>query len=204
MRKLILLLFLLPVWSLPARGMDYERIKRAYQLSYQFERRGEYARAREALLPVYENFPRGYTVNLRLGWLFYLEGHYRNAIHHYRIAAAVAPGAVEPLLGLSLPYLAQKNWTRVEALMYQVLKRDFYNYYGNLRLAVALRKEGKYAQAEAVCRKMLTLYPTDTAFLTELALDLYQQGKRRRALEIFRNILILDPANPVASKYVSP
>ncbi len=184
--------------------MDYERIKRAYQLSYQFERRGEYARAREALLPVYENFPRGYTVNLRLGWLFYLEGHYRNAIHHYRIAAAVAPGAVEPLLGLSLPYLAQKNWTRVEALMYQVLKRDFYNYYGNLRLAVALRKEGKYAQAEAVCRKMLTLYPTDTAFLTELALDLYQQGKRRRALEIFRNILILDPANPVASKYVSP
>ncbi len=195
----ILLLVLL--WAVPGYSLDYKEIKRAYYTSYQYERRGEYAKAREALLPVYEKFPQGYTVNLRLGWLFYLEGHYRNAIKHYEKAVEAAPGAVEPLLGLSLPYLAQKNWKKVEELMYRVLKIDFYNYYGNLRLALALREQKKYRQAEAVCRKMLALYPTDVSFLTELALDLYLSGHKKEAQALFGDILILDPENTVALKY---
>ncbi len=197
------LLGLLVCWSAPLKALDYEGIKKAYYESYRLEREGRYARAREALRPVYETFPRAYTVNLRLGWLYYLEGRYRNAIEHYQIAAAAAPQAVEPLLGLSLPYLARKDWRRVEELMYRVLKIDYYNYYGNLRLARALREEKKYRQAEVVCRKMLTLYPTDVAFLTELALTLELSGCHKEALALFRDILILDPRNSVAKEYLS-
>lgn len=201
MQRVGLFLLLLLLWAVPLQALDYQKIKQAYYTSYQFERRGEYAKAREALLPVYEKFPQGYTVNLRLGWLFYLEGRYRNAIRHYKTAQAAAPGAVEPLLGLSLPYMAQKNWKKVEELMYRVLKIDFYNYYGNLRLARALREQKKYRQAEAVCRKMLALYPTDVPFLTELALNLYFSGRRKQAQALFGDILILDPENAVALKY---
>ena len=185
-----------------AKALDYEALKRAYHLSYEFDRRGEDLKAREALFPVYEKFPRGYTVNLRLGWLFYLEGRYREARKYYERALEVAPRAVEPLLGLSLTYMVQKRWKEVEELMTRVLKIDFYNYYGNLRLTQALREQKKYLQAEAVCRKMLSLYPTDVAFLTELALTLYHSGQKKLALSIFRDVLILDPQNRIASRFV--
>ncbi len=200
--RLGLLWLIILLWTSGAMALDYEEIKRAYELSYQFERRGEYTKAREALWPIYEHFPRGYTVNLRLGWLFYLEGRYRNAIKHYETAVSVAPKAVEPLLGLSLPYLARRDWQRVEELMYRVLKIDFYNYYGNLRLAIALRNQKKYRQAEAVCRKMLTLYPTDVSFLVELALNLYALGHRQEARTILEDVLILDPGNRIAPRYL--
>ncbi|OAQ20352.1 tetratricopeptide repeat protein [Thermosulfurimonas dismutans] len=202
MRKILLSLLILVLGVSWAWALDYKAIKRAYHLSYEFERRGEYVKAREALLPVYEKFPRGYTVNLRLGWLFYLEGRYREARKHYEKAAEVAPQAVEPLLGLGLTYMVQKRWKEVEELMTRVLKIDFYNYYGNLRLAQALREQKKYRQAEAVCRKMLTLYPTDVAFLTQLALTLYHSGQKKVAISIFGDILILDPQNRIASRFV--
>ncbi len=187
----------------PAQTLSYQKLKEAYHRSYEFEREGQYAKSIQALMPVYQKYPRGYTINLRLGWLFYLSGRYRNAIEHYEKAAAAAPGSVEALLGLSLPYLAQKNWSKVETLMYRVLKIDFYNYYGNLRLAQALRNQKKYYQAEAVCRKMLALYPTDVNFLAELALNLYYRNQKSEAKKLFRDLSILAPQNPLPQKFLS-
>ena len=86
--------------------------------------------------------------------------------------------------------------------MYRLLKIDYYNYYGNLRLSIALRKLKKFSVAEAVARKMLSIYPTDVNFLNELAISLYHQGKKRYAESLFKDILILDPENVTAKEYM--
>jgi tetratricopeptide (TPR) repeat protein len=135
--------------------MSYEEIKLSYEKSFSYERNGDYKNAIKALIPVYQNYPNGYTVNLRLGWLYYLLGKYANSEYHYEKALKVIPTSIEAMLGLSLPYMAQNRWNDVEALMYRALKIDYYNYYANLRLCVALRKLKKFSVCEAVARKVI-------------------------------------------------
>lgn len=200
--KFLIVVFVGIFSSVGAFALTYEQIKECYIKSYSYEKEGNYKKAIEVLTPVYNNYPNGYTVNLRLGWLYYLWGKYANSEFHYKKALKVVPTSVEAMLGLSLPYMAEKSWSKVESLMYRLLRVDFYNYYGNLRLSLALRKEGKYSIAASVDRKMLSLYPSDVNFLLELALNLYNQGKKAYAYSIFRDILILAPDNKVANDYV--
>ena len=202
MKKLFVTVFLLFFVGATAYSMTYEEIKKAYRSSFTYEKSGNYEEAIKALMPVYKNYPNGYTVNLRLGWLYYLLGKYANSIYHYERALKIVPSSLEAMLGLSLPYMAQGRWQDVESLMYRLLKIDYYNYYGNLRLSIALRKLKKFSVSEAVARKMLSIYPTDVNFLNELAISLYHQGKKRYAESLFKDILILDPENVTAKEYM--
>jgi len=197
-----LLLFFLLLTSTALGAINYDQIKSAYYRSYLYEKSGDYEDAIKALMPVYREFPNGYTVNLRLGWLYYLAKKYANSEFHYKKALQVIPSSVEAMLGLTLPYMAQSKWSDTEALCYRILRIDYYNYYGNLRLSYALRKEGKFSLAAAVSRKMLTIYPSDVNFLLELAISLYHQGKLSYAKSLFEDILILDPENPVAKEFL--
>lgn len=179
-------------------ALDYQQIKKAYEDSYRYEKLQNYEMAIKALMPVYKEYPKGYTVNLRLGWLYYLWGKYRNSIEHYQIAMEVAPYSVEARLGYMLPLLAQGRYAEVEKVAYQILKTDYYNYYANLRLAYALRMQKKYDLASEVARKMLVLYPTDVQFLVELALDYIGMGQKDKGYSILWDVLILQPDNETA------
>ncbi len=183
-------------------GLSYEEIKKAYEKSYFYEKVGDYKDAIRVLMAVYEAYPDAYTVNLRLGWLYYLWGKYKNSEFHYKKAIKAIPSSVEAKLGLSLPLLAQKRWNEVESLMYQVISTDYYNYYGNLRLCLALREQKKYNLVIAISQKMLAIYPTSVPFLVFLAEGYYFIGDKKRALSLFKDILILDPENITAKKYL--
>ncbi len=175
-----------------------EDIYRCFKESYRYEKMGAYNDAIKALLPVYKTNPRFYLVNLRLGWLYYLSGKYRNSIKYYKKAIEINSYSFEAKLGLSLPLLAQKDWIAVERLMRQILTKDPYNYYANLRLAISLRFQNKANQAEKVARQMLRRYPTSVDFLVELGRDLLWQGKKDQAKKIFQKVLLLDPENVIA------
>ena len=56
----------------------------------------------------------------------------------------------------------------------------------------------KFDQAERVVSMMLKLYPSDVSFLTELGLLKIGQGKTEEAVDIFNNVLLLDPYHAVA------
>ncbi|AEH44024.1 Tetratricopeptide TPR_1 repeat-containing protein [Thermodesulfatator indicus DSM 15286] len=177
-------------------------VQQAFRDSYRYEKMASYQDAIDALLPVYQKYPKFYLVNLRLGWLYYLAGKYRNSIDYYEKALSIKPSSFEALLGLSLPYMAQKNWPKVEELMRRLIREDTYNYYGNLRLAIALRLQNKADHAERVMRKMLQRYPTSVLFLVELGQDLWWQGKQNEARRVFRQVLLLSPENIVAKNYL--
>ncbi len=185
-----------------ALALTDEEIKEAYHKSYNYEKIGDYRNAIKAMMPIFKEYPDGYTVNLRLGWLYYLNENYANSIEHYQKAMVKAPYSLEAKLGYTLPLLAQGKFEQVEAETYQILNIDYYNYYGNLRLAYVLRMQGKLEMAEKVALKMLTAYPTDVSFLTEYALIKFAQGEKETALKTFMDVLILDPENVTAKEYL--
>lgn len=152
--------------------------------------------------PVSEE-PSGYTVNLRLGWLHYLQGGYATARSHYEQAIKVAPYSIEAKLGLMLPLLAQERYEDVERFARLVLRIAPNNYLANIRLAVALRLQDKGSQAEEIVNRMLVYFPTDVSLLNEYGLLMVTKGDSARAIRIFNDVTILDPENIVAKSQLS-
>ena len=196
-----LLVFSLLPFQASCVNLNNKQLVKAYYQSYNYEKMADYKDAIRSIMPVYEKYPRGYTVNLRLGWLYYLNKNYADSIKFYKNAEYIIPSSIEPMLGMALPLMAQKRWSEVEDLMYKVIKIDYYNYYANLRLAIALRMENKLNQAKKIVDKMLALYPTDVNFLDELGLIYFTEGKKKYAKSVFGNVLVLDPQNVIAKVY---
>jgi tetratricopeptide (TPR) repeat protein len=198
MRIAILTLILgIPVFSQTVR-MSEDEIRESYYKSYDYEKSQNYADAIKALQVAFRAFPAGYTLNLRLGWLYYLSGKYANAEQHYLTAVKVAPSSIEAKLGYTLPLLAQERYEDVEAIARQVLRVDLSNYFANLRLVIALRGQGKTETAEKIVDAMLNLYPTDVALLSQKALLRVDVDDKATARARFQDILILDPQNVLA------
>ncbi len=183
-------------------GFTQQEITQMYYKSYNYEKMGDYKDAIKVLIPLYEKYPDGYTLNLRLGWLFYLNKKYTNAIKHYQKASMVLPYSVEPKLGLMRVYLAMQKYKEALKIGNSLLREDYYNYYGNYYETAALMGIKDYKNALKVTQKMLTLYPTSVLFLNLLGEIYYIEGKKDKAKEVFANVLILDPNNVVAKSYL--
>jgi tetratricopeptide (TPR) repeat protein len=184
-----------------ALSLGADEIKEAYYKSYDYEKMGDYADAIKVLRPIYDKYPNGYTLNLRLGWLFYKMGRYANAIEHYRRASMALPASLEPKLGMALVYLSIGRYKDAERMAATVIHSDYYNYYGNLYLSKAYLGKGRFKEAAAVAKKMLALYPTDVHFL-ELLAKAYESIDSNLAKKVYGDILILDPNNIAAREYL--
>ncbi len=178
-----------------AKELSTEQISQAYYKSYNYEKSGNYQDAIKALQLVYKEYSKAYGVNNRLGYLYRLNAQYKNAESHYKQAISALPDALTPKLGLMYVYLQAQSYDEASKIGYQVLSIDFYNYYGNLRLAYVLRQTGQLELAEKIMIKMLTRYPSDVLYLTELGLLKYKQNDIPRAIAIMQEVLILDPEN---------
>jgi len=155
---------------------------------------GKYKEAIKVLAPLYKKYPKGYTLNLRLGWLFYLDKKYSNAIKYYKKASITAPSSLEPRLALTnLKLLLEQNEEAL-TLAYGILKIDYYNFYGNLYAINSLIAQKKYETAKLITNKMLALYPTSVIFLEKLA-TIYKKTKNKHLKDIYKSIEILDPNN---------
>ncbi len=198
---LMLLLATIATAAHSQQSLGAEQIKTAYYKSYTYEKSGNYNDAIKALQLVYQEYPKSFGVNHRLGYLYSLNAQFKNSAHHYKQAVTALPDALSPKLGLMYTYLLGQRYEEASKLGYQILRIDYYNYYGNLRLAHVLRKQGNTEMAESILLKMLVRYPSDTLYLTELGLLTLARGEKARSGEIMAEVLILDPEN-VAAKSV--
>ena len=180
-----------------------EEVRDCYQKSYRFESSKDYEEAIKVIMPVHSAHPQAYTVNLRLGWLNYLNGNYGSSKSYYLAAMKVAPSSIEAKLGYTLPLLALERYEETEIITKQIMRIDASNYYANLRFAFALRMQKKYEPAEEVLNRMLLLYPTDIKFLLESGLVKVAQNQMDSARKIFNEVLILDPENATAKAYAN-
>jgi len=180
-------------------GLDIQKI---YLNSYNYEKMGDYKDAIKVLVPLYQKYPNGYTINLRLGWLFYLNKKYLNSIKHYQKASMLSPYSIETKLGLMKNYLGLEDYKKALNEGNIILKSDYYNFYGNYYEAVALKNMKDYKSTLSIANKMLSLYPTSILFLNLLGEVYYLEGKKELAKKIFKNVLILDPNNLLAKSYL--
>ena len=191
MKQVVLLLFSI---SLLFGSEDFKTIQQIYAKSYTYEQVGKYKEAIQMLSPLYKKYPKGYTLNLRLGWLFYLDKKYKNSEKYYKKASLIDTYALEPQLGLVRNYLATYSYDRAQSISTEILKKDYYNYYGNLYMCKALIGQKKYEAAIKESKKMLTIYPTDVLFLEELFIG-YKRTHNKRYQDVYKSIIILDPNN---------
>jgi len=197
MRFILALLITASLWS-------YEGfVQKAYYDSYNYEKMENYPDALKAIQAVHARYPKAYTPNFRLAWLFYLNKNYANAIEHYEAAIAVVPTSVEAKLGLIQVFQAQQKHDEAKRLIYDILQSDLYNYYANRYLVISLNATKEYDQSLKVIYKMLAYYPTDVFFLTGLAQIYIQQKETKLAESVFTDVIILDPVNPDAIKYLN-
>ena len=179
-----------------------KEIRNIYYKSYNYEKMGDYKDAIQVLIPLYNRYPHSYTLNLRLGWLFYVNKKYNNSIKHYQKASLVLPYSLEPKLGLIKDYLAMQNYKGALKIGNLILREDYYNYYGNYYEILALKEIKDYKSALSVTNKMLTLYPISVLFLNSLGEIYYLEGKKDLAKKVFKDVLTLDPNNIFAKSYI--
>ncbi len=190
MKKILLLIFFL----ISLNADDFKVVKNLYFKSYDYEKVGRYKEAIKVLAPLYKKYPNGYTLNLRFGWLFFLNKNYSDAITYYNKASLLSPYSIEPKLGKIRVLLSTYKYEKAEMVGNQILKIDFYNYYANLYTIKSLIFQKKYNSALAMTKKMLSLYPTDIKFLEELAI-IYKATNSKYLKKVYQDILVLDPNN---------
>ncbi len=200
MKNSIIIACVLALFSVPTYAKD-SPVRDAFKRSLQYEQSQNYNDAIRALVSINAGKQQAYNINLRMGWLYYLSGHYANSIKHYQIAIKLAPNAIEPLIGKLLPLLAQQHYQDVNLIAHKILRKDYNNYYANLRLIIALRLQRKYDLAQNTVKKMRALYPGDITFIEQDALVSEQSQRLEKASELYAKLLILDPENLAAKRF---
>ncbi len=195
MKRILLTISLISIF---AYGLN---IKNIYLKSYNYEKMSDFKDAIKVLIPLYKKSPNRYFINLRLGWLFFLNKKYENSIKHYKKALIAEPNSIEANLGLLKSYLNSGDATNAIRVGNIILKNDLYNFYGNYNLILALKQKQNYSQALKLTRKMLSLYPTSVIYLEQLA-NLLSKKNMQQAKKVYQYILILDPNNIIAKQYL--
>jgi len=178
-------------------------IAASYQASFVSEAAGNYAQAISDLKGLYQKYPLGYTLNYRLGWLFYKNKAYANSEYHYKRAIKVSPESIEARLSYESLLMAQLKWEELEEISAVIVQKDRYSYLGNLRYMIALIKRQKFPEAIKIGVKMSKLYPTDMDYLFYTAAAYEGNNEKKQALKYYQALLILSPINQVAQSKVA-
>ncbi|MBF0118566.1 MAG: tetratricopeptide repeat protein [Desulfobacterales bacterium] len=199
---LITLLLIMFNANLFAKEMTYTDITSDYNKSYEHERQNKYKEAIDDLRNIHANYPDTYTVNFRMGWLYYLNKNYANSIENLQKALSISPASIEVLNTIVLVYAAKGEWNKVEEQSVKALKIDYYNITANSWYSHALKMQGKYDLAIKVDQKMLAVYPTSILFLQELGINLFLNKQKEESKAVLSNLKILNPSNEIADYYL--
>ncbi len=135
-----------------------QNVSVAFSKSYAYEYNSDYTKAIATLTALNQD---NYQINLRLGWLYYMNKDYVKSETHYKKAVAIEPSSIEARFGFVLPLSALGNWNSVLAVYLEVLKLDPNNSIANYRTASIYFNRKEYANATTYILKVIRLYPFD-------------------------------------------
>lgn len=154
---------------------------------------GDYMYALEVHQTILPKLRTSYVASLRAGWLYYMNKDYGNALKSYERAAGQSSGALAPLYGAMNCHLAEQRTDKVVKVAKSILVIDELNYTATKQLAAVYYEEGSFSLAAAYYRKLNRLYPEDLAVTSGLAWSYLEQGESRKALPLFKEILMVSP-----------
>jgi tetratricopeptide (TPR) repeat protein len=203
MRKLkyIIVAVTLVIGSVANSCAQSTAIQDAFSKSYQLETATNYTGAIACLKPVYDKL--SYELNIRLGWLYYKAGSYKESQNYYQLAINLKPTAIEAKFGYIYPAYAMGNMGDVMAQYAAILSIDPQNTEANYRLGMISYDKKEYQNAYTYFNKVVTLYPFTYDALIMLAWSSYRIGKNDEAKGLFNRVLCLSPNDKSALEGLS-
>ena len=187
---LLIIVLLLPA-TLALGQNNYPALQQAFITSYEKEAEEAFDEAVAALTGVYQ--AQSYELNLRLGWLHYLQGDYFKSKEYYARAMAILPYSVEAKLGYVLPLAALGNQDEVIQTYEAVLKIDPKNSQANYWLGASLYLRGQYDLAYQHTELVVNMYPFDYDSVVLLAWIHLAMGNSSKAKALFQKALLNQP-----------
>ncbi|MGB4328697.1 MAG: tetratricopeptide repeat protein, partial [Tenuifilum sp.] len=196
-----LILLVLTTMSVNLAAQDFAKLSVAFTESYAKEKEGKYADAAKPLKAMYDE--KSYEVNLRLGWLTYLQGQFSESVGYYSKAIELMPYAIEPRLGIVLPASAMGNWGTVVEQYNKILSIDPNNTLVLYRMGMISYENKDFKKAYTYFEKVVNLYPFDYYSVLRLGWTNYQLGKTKEAKILFQKALLYDPTSASAKEGLS-
>ncbi len=172
-----------------------------FKQSYDYEATKNYEAAINTISSVY--IETSYEINIRLGWLNYLSGKFKESIKYYQKAIELMPAATEPKWGIIYPYTKLENWIEVEKNYAAVLKIDPQNSTANYNLGLIYYYRKDYISAKKYFDVSLNLFPFNYNNLLMSAWTNYFLGNKNEASILFNKTLLLSPNDKSALEGLS-
>lgn len=193
----LLLFFSLTLFS----QTNYSVLQAAFAKSQEYEGRGNFAEAISSVKAVYQE--DSYEINLRLGWVTYLNGSFTESCAYYQKAIKLKPYSIEAKIGFANPASALGNWDQVVTQYNDVLAIDPQNTTVNYRMGSIYYGRKDFAKAEKHLEKVINLYPFDYDTMILYAWTSFKLGKLREAQVMFNKVLLNKPKDTSALEGLS-
>ncbi len=168
----------------------------AFSKSYQLETKSDFKGAIAALTPAYDK--SSYEMNLRMGWLYYKAGSYKESQNYYQSAISLKPNSIEAKFGYAYPAYALGNMNEVVEQYTKILAIDPQNTTANYRMGMISYDKKDYQVAYKYFDKVVNLYPFSYDALIMYAWSSYRVGKKDEATVLFNRVLCLSPGDTSA------
>jgi tetratricopeptide (TPR) repeat protein len=201
MKRMILLLALVAIFTLNAECQVFDTILEAFTESYSLEKEKKNSEAAECLVKVYD--AGSYEMNLRLGWLTYSSGEYTKSLEYYQKAIDLQPYAIEPKFGYIMSASMVGNWTQVEEQYRKILVIDPMNTKASYWLGMIYYDREQYQDAIKCFEKVVNLYPYDYDATIMYAWSNLKLQNLREAKVLFQKALLIRPGDSSAQEGLS-
>ena len=179
-----------------ASAQNHEQIKEAFSKSYQFEVSAEYEKGIGELRKVYDE--NTYEINVRLGWLSYLSGNFKESMAYYNRAIGLMPYAIEPRFGIAYPASAMGNWDFVLNQYVKILEINPNNSIAMFRSGMIYYGRKDYQKAKDYFQKVINLFPFDYDGLNMMGWTYLFMGNKNEAKIMFQKALYANPSGASA------
>lgn len=168
-------------------------LRAAFKKSYESETALKYAKAIEDLAVFSSS--NTYEVNLRLGWLNYLNAKFAESANHYKKCVVSSPKSVEARLGYINTLAALEKWDDVILQYKEILKADAGNTKALYNLSLIYFNRVDYITSWTYLTNYLALYPFDFDGINLAGWVKFNQGKKEEAVNYFKKALLLNPSS---------
>ena len=197
MKKIQILALIVILTSLKISAQtdkDYNTSINAFNTSYVFEKKGDYENSIDVIKKEFnENKNIVYETNLRLGWLNYKAGFYKQSMQHYENAIALKPNSIEAKTGYSLPAYAMGVNDKVIAQYKKILELDPQNTSVSYNLGSIYYYQNDYKNALPYFEKVYNLYPFQYDGLLMFAWTNLKLNKTAEAELLFNKLALRWP-----------
>jgi len=189
--KRLLLVSLLVLGGVKLNAQTNAVLQKAFHNSYTDETNKNYVAAINDITPYYAEV--NYEINVRLGWLNYLNKNYNASQTYYLKAINLKPGSIEAKFGYVKPLSFLQSWDKVLEQYNDIIKIDPQNTQANYWAGVIYYNRKQYDAAIKCFKIVVTLYPFDYDGNHMLAWSNLMAGKKAEAIAYFEKALIIKP-----------